>query len=216
MTLSLAVLISGGGSTLENLLKRSEADSLDARVDLVISSRADAGGLRYASDRNIASLVARPRDYAESIDFCNAVFDPIRADNIDLVVMAGYLAHLPIPPDFVDRVINIHPSLIPAFSGAGFYGIHVHEAVLKAGARISGCTVHFVDDHYDHGPIIEQTACLVADNDTPQSLQERVMQLERELLPFVINSIAAGDIYVDDSGRVARKYSAATVPRFVA
>lgn len=213
MTLSLAVLISGGGSTLENLLRRSEMGSLDGKIDLVIASRAAAAGLRFAEQRGIAHSVVRRSDYADAAEFCNAVFDPIRAKNIDLVVMGGYLAHLPIPTDFVDRVINIHPSLIPAFSGAGFYGLRVHEAALEAGVRFSGCTVHFVDDHYDHGPIIEQAACRILDDDSAQVLQDRVMQLERELLPYVINAIAAGEVFVDENGRVVRKYSPAAIPQ---
>ena len=188
--LPLAVLISGSGSTLNNLLELIERGELHARVRLVISSRADAGGLAYAAQRDIPTSVVRRKDYPDAETFRDAVFDPIRAANVALVVMGGYLQHVLIPLDFENRVVNIHPSLIPAFCGHGYYGLAVHRAAIEYGVKVSGCTVHFVDDHYDHGPIIAQQVCPVFPGDTAQSLQERVGQLERQLLPQVVEAIA--------------------------
>ena len=125
--------------------------------------------------------------------YSRAVFDPIRKREIDLVVMGGFLKHVLIPADFENRVINIHPSLIPAFAGAGFYGLKVHSAVLAKGCKVSGCTVHFVDNEFDHGPIIEQVAVAVEKGDTPEVLQKRVFDVECSVYPEVIQKLSQGE-----------------------
>jgi len=188
--LPIAVLISGGGTTLRNLIQLRDEDRLPVEFRLVISSRADARGLHYASDAGIPTLVLRKRDFPTPAQHSESVFDAIRQTDAALVVMAGYLEHLLIPPDFENRVINIHPSLIPAFCGQGMYGLRVHEAALRFGVKVSGCTVHFVDNQYDHGPIVIQRACEVLADDTPESLQRRVFSLECEALPAAIRQIA--------------------------
>lgn len=192
--LPIAVLISGSGSTLKNLLEQIAANKLDAEVRLVISSRRDAAGIRFADEANIPRAIIRQRDYESTELFQMANFSLIRQHHCELVVMGGYLSLLPIPADFEDRVINIHPSLIPAFSGHGFYGLAVHQAAIEYGVKVSGCTVHFVDNEFDRGPIIAQEVCAVKDEDTASDLQARVGVMERQLLPKVIQAIAEGRI----------------------
>jgi formyltetrahydrofolate-dependent phosphoribosylglycinamide formyltransferase len=191
-TLRIVVLISGAGTTLRNLIDKIVAGQLRAEICAVISSAAAAKGLGHAAAASIPASVIEPKSFAAPADFSSAVFDRCRAARADLVVMGGWLKLLPIPPDFAGRVINIHPALIPSFCGKGMYGPRVHEAVLASGAKVSGCTVHFVDDRYDHGPIIAQRTVPVLDGDTPDSLAARVFAVECELYPQVINWIADG------------------------
>ena len=188
--LRLAVLISGSGRTLANLLERSAAGSLAATVDLVLANRDLIGGLEIAAAAGVPTVVL-PRAGQPLADWSNAVFDRIRDAGVDLVVMAGFLQLLEIPADFTGRVINIHPSLLPAFGGKGFYGDHVHRAVLKRGCTISGCTVHFVDNEYDHGRIILQQAVPVLPEDDHERLAVRVFKAECDTLPAAINQLAA-------------------------
>jgi phosphoribosylglycinamide formyltransferase-1 len=183
-------MISGGGTTLHNLIDRIRAKKLDASIVLVISSNPLAKGLQYAQEAGIHTLVVEKKSFAEDSAFSDANFDAIRASGANLVVMAGYLKHVLIPNDFAARVVNIHPALIPSFCGKGMYGLRVHEAVLSAGARQSGCTVHFVDNEYDHGPIILQRTVPVLDDDTPESLAARVFAQECEAYPEAIRKIA--------------------------
>ena len=196
---NISVMISGGGTTLKNLIDRYDCGQLNAQITQVISNKPDAGGLQYASDAGIDSHVVDHRDYDGVESFSKAIFDAVRLAGADLVVMGGFLRRVAIPEDFVNRVINIHPSLIPAFCGKGNYGRRVHRAVVDYGCRVSGCTVHFVDDHYDHGPIIAQSTVEVTPNDSAESLAGRVFEAECELYPRVINAIAAGKVRV--SGR---------------
>ncbi|MBI2827460.1 MAG: phosphoribosylglycinamide formyltransferase [Planctomycetia bacterium] len=202
--LSLAVLISGGGTTLRNLIERTADGRLDARIVLVVSSSAKAGGLKLAADAGIPTRVCEHGDFATDAAFGDAVFSACREAQADLVAMGGFLKFAPIPADFQNRVMNIHPALIPAFCGHGFYGPHVHQAVLDYGAKISGCTAHFVDNQYDHGPIILQRTVTVADDDTPQTLAARVFAAECEAYPEAITLFAAGRLTVE--GRRVRVF----------
>ena len=188
--LSVAVLISGGGSTLKNLLNKVRQDRLHVDVRLVISSSPTAGGLQHARQAGIASQVIRRDDYASDEAFGQALFDACRAAGIELVVMGGFLRFVPIPPDFENRVMNIHPGLIPAFCGKGYYGLRVHRAVVEYGAKVSGCTVHFVDNQYDHGPIILQRVVPVNEDDTPEQLADRVFEQECEAYPAAVELYA--------------------------
>lgn len=138
------------------------------------------------------------RDYDSVEAFSKAIFDIVRLAGVDLVVMGGFLRRVTIPEDFVNRVINIHPSLIPAFCGKGNYGRRVHQAVVDYGCKVSGCTVHFVDDQYDHGPIIAQSTVEVKADDSAESLAARVFEAECELYPQVINAFIAGKVRVLD------------------
>jgi phosphoribosylglycinamide formyltransferase-1 len=200
--LRLVVLISGGGTTLKNLLAKMAASQLAAQVLLVISSNAEAAGLKIAEAAGIPTLVIPRSSHATPDSYSEAVFGACRASGCQWVVMGGYLTHVLIPPDFENRVLNIHPALIPAFCGRGFYGHHVHEAVLEYGAKISGCTVHFVDNQYDHGPIILQKVVPVLDDDTPDTLAARVFAAECEAYPEALRLLGRGKVVVE--GRSVR------------
>jgi phosphoribosylglycinamide formyltransferase-1 len=195
---NISVLISGGGTTLKNLIQQRSKNQLAANIAMVVSNNPSAGGLRFAADAGLPTAVINHRSFGDLDAFSEAIFDQCRAVKSDLIVMGGFLRRVKIPADFTNRVINIHPSLIPAFCGQGHYGSRVHQAVLDYGCKISGCTVHFVDDHYDHGPIIAQETVLVHDDDAPETLAERVFIKECELYPRVINAIASGKVAVND------------------
>jgi formyltetrahydrofolate-dependent phosphoribosylglycinamide formyltransferase len=195
--IDVAVLISGGGTTLRNLLQKIAAGSLPVRVRLVISSNPAAAGLQYAAEAGIPSHVFQRKDFSNPEQYSDAIFSQIRQSGSQLVVMGGFLKHVLIPADFAGKVVNVHPALIPAFCGHGFYGHRVHQAVLEAGAKVSGCTVHFVDNEYDHGPIILQRVVPVLDDDTPDSLAARVFAAECEAYPEALCLIAAGRVAID-------------------
>jgi phosphoribosylglycinamide formyltransferase-1 len=193
----LVVLISGGGTTLKNLVDKTAARQLPARIVLVISSNPAAGGLQIARSAGIATQIIERQTFDAPQDYSQAVFGACRAAGADWVVMGGYLTHVLIPPDFENRVLNIHPALIPAFCGRGFYGHHVHEAVLEYGAKVSGCTIHFVDNQYDHGPILLQKIVPVLDDDTPETLAARVFKAECEAYPEALRLLAGGRVTVE-------------------
>jgi len=195
--LRLVVLISGGGTTLKNLLDKIAGGELDARVERVISSNPAARGLEFAAAASVPAVVVQRSDFANVNDFSEAIFRHCRAAEPHIVVMGGFLKLVRIPPDFENRVVNIHPALIPCFCGKGYYGPRVHAAVLAHGCKISGCTVHFVDNEYDHGPIILQRAVPVHDDDTPQSLAARVFAAECEAYPEALRLFAAGSLRVE-------------------
>jgi len=198
LPLRVTVLISGGGTTLRNLLEHIRDRALPAEIVAVVSSNPNSVGLKLAAAQQIPAHCITTADADSVEEFSDRIFAVPRAVKTELVVCAGFLKRLRIPPDFVNRVVNIHPSLIPLFCGEGMYGGRVHEAVLAAGAKMSGCTVHFVDDHYDHGPIIAQRAAPVFAGDTPSSLAARVFAQECELYPQVIRWIAEGRVRVTE------------------
>ena len=193
----IAVLISGSGRTLKNFIDLIAADQLPVEIALVISSNAAAGGLKHAEAAGIPTSVVKRSDYDSHDAFGAAIFSRCRTKEIELVVMAGFLKFAPVPDDYAGRVVNIHPSLIPAFCGQGMYGDRVHQAVLDYGAKITGVTIHFVDNEYDHGPIIWQQPVPVFDDDTADSLAERVFQYELECYPSVLKMIAKGQVSLD-------------------
>jgi len=194
----ISVLISGGGTTLKNLIQSQAQGNLDVDIVQVVSNNPTARGLEFAAEANIRSTVIRHKDFDGIESFSAAIFESVREFGSDLVVMGGFLRRLKIPSDFENRVINIHPSLIPSFCGQGYYGLLVHQGVIAYGCKVSGCTVHFVDDQYDHGPIIAQTTVPVLNDDTPEDLARRVFEKECELYPQVINSMAWGKVTVTD------------------
>lgn len=198
-TIRLGVLISGGGTTLANFLARIESGRFNAHVALVIASRADCAGLEKARAAGCSCHIVPRRDHSDTASFSREIFRLCRAARVDLVTMAGFLCRIEIPDDFQNRVMNIHPALIPAFCGRGMYGHMVHEAVLERGCKVSGCTVHFADNEYDHGPIILQRCVPVADDDTPDTLAARVFAAECEAYPEAIRLFAEGRLSV--SGR---------------
>lgn len=192
----LAVLLSGSGTTLQNLLDRIADGRLDAEVVQVVSSKVDAFGLDRARRANIPAVAVERKSCASREEFSARIFEPCRAARADLVCLAGFLQLALIPEDFTGRVMNIHPALIPAFCGKGFHGHHVHEAVLEAGVKLTGCTVHFADNEYDRGPIILQRAVPVLDDDTPETLAARVFAQECEAYPEAIQLFAAGRLQI--------------------
>ena len=198
----IAVLISGGGSTLQNLLDRVATGALPVEIAVVISSRADAYGLQRARRAGVPELVVARKEYPDAARFNDALHAALEPFAVDLVVLGGFLSLFQPRTRYAGRVMNIHPALIPAFCGAGFYGRKVHQAALDSGVRISGCTVHFADDQYDHGPIILQGTVPVLDDDTPETLAARVHTLENELYPEAIRLWAEGRLQI--AGRRVR------------
>ncbi|MCH8165636.1 MAG: phosphoribosylglycinamide formyltransferase [Planctomycetes bacterium] len=190
--LRLGALISGGGRTLMNILDRIDEGSLRASVERVISSRADVTGVKLAKQRGLDVRIAARRDFAAEHDMHDAITAWLVEGRVDLVCLCGYLRWLRVDEPFQDRVLNIHPALLPDFGGKGMYGLSVHRAVLKSRRRISGCTVHFVDDQYDHGPIILQRVCPVVPDDDAHSLAARVFEEECLAYPEVIRMFADG------------------------
>jgi phosphoribosylglycinamide formyltransferase-1 len=189
--LRLAVLISGAGRTLRNLLDRIASGRLDAEVAVVVCSKAGVAGEALARERGLPVATLPRRDYPDDPSFGEAVRRAVDPHRPDLVVLAGFLHYLPIPTEWRGRVVNIHPALLPKFGGKGFYGERVHRAVLAAGEKESGCTVHWVDDAYDRGPVILQKRVPVLPGDTPESLAARVFEQECEALPEALALLAA-------------------------
>jgi formyltetrahydrofolate-dependent phosphoribosylglycinamide formyltransferase len=195
----LGVLLSGGGSTLANLLKCRDEGSLKAEFPIVIASRSDCGGLQIAQKAGSRTEIVSRKSFKSTGEFSERIFAVLRENRVDLVVLAGFLCLVRVPPDFTNRVMNIHPALIPSFCGKGLYGMTVHEAVLARGCKLSGCTVHFADNLYDHGPIIVQKAVPVLENDTPQTLAARVFEAECQAYPEAIRLFADARLVVAGS-----------------
>ena len=201
--LRVVVLLSGGGTTLENLCQAVDAGRLPIRIALVVSSRADAFGLERARRRGIQTATVPSRDFGNDwVRMSAAVNELVAPAKPDLVCLAGYLCRYFPDPAWAGKVMNIHPALLPAFGGRGMYGRRVHEAVAAAGVKVTGCTVHFVDDEYDAGPIILQRTCPVFDTDAPDDVAARVFALERLAYPEAIALFAAGRLSLD--GRIVR------------
>jgi len=204
--LKIAVLISGSGRTLKNFIDLAAEDRLPVDIRLVVSSSAAARGLEFAAENGLPSMAIRRNTFSTDKEFGDAIFGACRSAGVDYVVMAGFMKLAPVPEDFAGRVVNIHPSLIPAFCGHGMYGDHVHQAVVDAGVKVTGCTVHFVDNIYDHGPIIWQQPVPVFDDDTADTLGKRVFEAEKEAYPHVLKLLATGRIKLEN-GRVKMQKS---------
>jgi formyltetrahydrofolate-dependent phosphoribosylglycinamide formyltransferase len=188
--LRVAVLLSGSGTSLENLFEHIEQRGLPARVVCVIASKESADGLARAQKRGVPALAIPRKKFADVKSFNDALHAELAKHDVQLVACLGFLSIFEPRDRYRGRAINVHPALIPAFSGKGMYGHHVHEAVLARGCKITGATVHFIDDEYDHGPILAQKAVEVRDDDTPETLAARVQEAERELVPEVVRGIA--------------------------
>ena len=192
--LRVAVLVSGGGTNLQAIIDAVKDGTItNTELVAVISNNANAYALTRAKENGIEALCISPKDYADRADFHKALLEKINELKVDLIVLAGYLVKIPeeMVHQYSHRIINIHPSLIPSFCGVGYYGLHVHEAVLEKGVKVTGATVHYVDEGMDTGEIIAQKPVMVEEGDTPEILQKRVMeQPEWKLLPAAINMIA--------------------------
>lgn len=200
--LKLTVLVSGGGTNLQAIIDRIADGSIHgAEIVRVISNNPGVYALERAEKAGIPSQVLSPKDFASREEFNNALLAALQASGADLVVLAGCL--VAIPPQVVkaypNRIINIHPALIPSFCGKGFYGLHVHEKVLERGVKVTGATVHFVDEDLDHGKILLQKAVEIPDGITPKELQQKVMkEAEWIILPKAIDMIADGQIPIGE------------------
>ena len=192
--LRVAVLVSGGGTNLQAIIDAVKDGTItNTELVAVNSNNANAYALTRAKENGIEALCISPKDYADRADFHKALLEKINELKVDLIVLAGYLVKIPeeMVHQYSHRIINIHPSLIPSFCGVGYYGLHVHEAVLEKGVKVTGATVHYVDEGMDTGEIIAQKPVMVEEGDTPEILQKRVMeQAEWKLLPAAINMIA--------------------------
>jgi formyltetrahydrofolate-dependent phosphoribosylglycinamide formyltransferase len=197
--LRIAFFVSGNGSLFENLTQRFRAGEADAETVVLISSSSDAFALQRAAKLGVPAVVIQRSDYADGNAFCAAILQALAKYNVNFVCLAGYMKM--VPPELVrhyrNRILNIHPALIPAFCGKGMYGHFVHEAVLQAGVRISGVTVHLVDEEYDHGPIVLQRGVFVNYDDTADSLGERVHDVEYQIYMDAIKLFAQERIVVD-------------------
>ncbi len=200
--LRIAVLVSGGGTNLQAIIDAIAAGKItDTEIAAVISNNKNAYALERAKQACIKDIVVSPKDFETREVFNENLLKTLQEVNPDLIVLAGYLVVIPesVIDAFENRIINIHPSLIPAFCGTGYYGLKVHEAALKRGVKVVGATVHFVDKGTDTGPIIMQKAVAVQNGDTPKVLQQRVMeQAEWNILPAAIDKIAHGKVRIED------------------
>jgi len=194
--LRLAVLLSGSGTTLQNLIDHIAAGTLSASIILVISSRPDAYGLVRAKRHGLETITVPRKAYRDTRAYSDEINRRLDCVAPDLIALAGFLHVFHYAPHYGGRVMNIHPSLIPAFCGRGFYGLRVHQAALAYGVKVSGCTVHFADEEYDHGPIILQRVVPVFEHDTPTSLAERVAIEERQVYPEAIQLFAEGRLQI--------------------
>ena len=198
----IAVLVSGGGTNLQALIDAEGRGELGAgKITLVIASKPGVYALERAKNAGIDSVVLSRRDYASIADYSKALADKMTAEGIDLVVLAGFLTIIDeqVYNAFPNRILNVHPALIPSFCGKGFYGLYVHEAALKKGVKVSGATVHIVTPECDAGPIVLQKAVEVKENDTPETLQRRIMEeAEWKILPKAVQLFCDGKITVKD------------------
>lgn len=206
--LNIAVLVSGGGTNLQALIDAQSAGQIEnGALSLVISSKADAYALERAKQAGISTRVLLRREFARQADYDAALLALLAEYQIDLVVLAGFMTIISetVIREYENKIINVHPALIPSFCGPGFYGLHVHEAALEKGVKVSGATVHFVNEVCDGGPIILQKAVEVRQDDTPETLQRRIMeQAEWKLLPEAVSLFCAGKIAVENGRTIIK------------
>lgn len=186
-TIRVVVMLSGSGTTLQNFIDLSESGRLPIQITKVISSRKGVYGLQRAQLHNIPSQVITRKDFNSWEDYNQALTKAVDDEEPDLVLFAGFMSLFWPGEKYTGRIMNVHPALVPAFCGKGMYGHHVHEAVIESGVKVTGCTVHFVDNQYDTGPIILQKVVEVFNDDTPDSIAERVQEAERQAYPKAVN-----------------------------
>jgi formyltetrahydrofolate-dependent phosphoribosylglycinamide formyltransferase len=196
--LNLAILISGSGTTLQNLIDKINDKTLNANIQIVISSAPDTHGIKRAEQNNIPVAIVQRKGFNNSDIFSNSIINEIEKYSVDLIILAGFLHLFKIPDKYTGKIMNIHPGLIPSFCGKGYYGQHVHEAVIESGVKVSGCTVHFVDNEYDCGPIIIQRVVQVHEDDSPDTLAQRVFKEECIAYPEAINLFAEGRLKIEE------------------
>lgn len=199
--LNIGVLVSGGGTNLQALIDAEKRGEIkNGKITLVVASRSDAYALERAKQNDIKSEILLRKNYSSTDEYSDALLEILQNNKIDLVVLAGFMTIISsrVPQVYRNKIINIHPALIPSFCGKGFYGLHVHEAALERGVKISGATVHFVNEVCDGGPIIIQKPVAVEDDDTPETLQKRIMvEAEWKILPKAVSLFCEGKLRVD-------------------
>ncbi|UCE27075.1 MAG: phosphoribosylglycinamide formyltransferase [Candidatus Coatesbacteria bacterium] len=199
-TLNIGVLASGGGSNLQSIIDACETGEIPGRVVVVISNNSSAKALERAGRHGIDAVHLSNYHYPDDEELDQAIVEVLRNGGVELVCLAGYMKKRGprLIKAFPNRILNIHPALLPRYGGKGMYGVRVHEAVLAAGDKVSGVSVHLVDELYDHGPIVAQREVPVLPDDTPETLAARVLKVEHEIYPEVIAGVARGDINLDD------------------
>jgi phosphoribosylglycinamide formyltransferase-1 len=205
--LNLVVLASGGGTNLQAIIDNIEAGKLDAQIKAVISNNSKSGALERARNHNIRDVHLSHKQFTTPEELDQKLLSVLKENETDLVILAGYMKMISptVIREYKNRIINIHPALLPSFGGKGMYGIHVHEAVLESGVKVTGVTVHTVDEVYDHGPILYQKCVPVLADDTPESLQQRVLPHEHEAYSKVIQLFAQGKIEIKDNRAIVKE-----------
>ena len=197
--MNIAVFASGRGSNFQAILNAIDAGFLPARISVLISNRSDAGALEIARERNIPTSHLSQKLFPSEEKLAKAMLEVLSSHQTELIALAGYMKKIPVQviQKYRNRIVNIHPALLPSFGGAGMYGHYVHEAVIASGEKTSGASVHLVDEEYDRGPIIMQKSVAVDSNDTPDSLAAKVLKIEHEIYPFVLKAFAEGRIKIE-------------------
>jgi formyltetrahydrofolate-dependent phosphoribosylglycinamide formyltransferase len=197
--MNIGVFASGRGSNFQAILKAIDDGRLPARVTLLVSNNSNAGALELARSQNIPAIHLSQKHYSSEDAYGEQLLELLTRNGVELIALAGYMKRIPtnVIVRFRNRILNIHPALLPAFGGPGMYGMHVHEAVLAAGAKVSGATVHIVDEEYDNGPIVMQKAVEVSSNDTPETLAAKVLSVEHEIYPKVLAAFAANRVHLE-------------------
>ena len=204
--LSLVALASGGGTNLQAIIDNIEAGKLDAQIKAVISNNSKAGALERARNHNIPAIHLSHKQFDTPEEFDRKLLSILKENETDLVILAGYMKKLssPVVRAYKNKILNIHPALLPTFGGKGMYGIHVHEAVINSGVKVTGVTVHLVDEIYDHGAIIVQKCVPVLSDDTPETLQQRVLPHEHELYSKAIQLFAEDKVEIKDNKAIIK------------
>jgi phosphoribosylglycinamide formyltransferase-1 len=205
--LNLIVMASGGGTNLQAIIDNIEAGKVDAQIKAVISNNSKSGALERARNHNISDIHLSHKQFATPEEFDQKLLSVLKEKETDLVILAGYMKMISptVIREYKNKIINIHPALLPSFGGKGMYGMHVHEAVLESGVKVTGVTVHTVDEVYDHGPILYQKCVPVLPDDTPESLQQRVLPHEHEAYSKVIQLFAEGKIEIKDNKAIVKE-----------
>lgn len=199
MNMNIAVFASGRGSNFESILKAIESGFIPAQIRLLVSNKSSAGAIEIARAHGIPAIHISQKMFQNDSEYARALLDTLNNYRIEFIALAGYLKKIPdeVIKQYKNRIVNIHPALLPAFGGPGMYGHHVHEAVLASGVKVTGATVHLVDEQYDHGPILLQKTVPVYTNDTPDTLAERVLKVEHEIYPLAIKAFAEGRVKIE-------------------
>ncbi len=198
--MNIGVFASGRGSNFQAILNAIQQDLLPARVTLVVSNKGDAGALEIARMHSLPAVHLSTKQFPDDVLFASAMLEALTKHNVQIIALAGYLKKIPsiVVRQYRNRILNIHPALLPSFGGAGMYGHHVHEAVIASGAKLSGATVHLVDEEYDRGLIVLQKAVPVEERDTPEMLAAKVLRIEHEIYPLALKAFAEQRVTINE------------------